>query len=268
MKEVNRQRVYDPLHVRSAAVSRESAGAALRTLRESRDWSLADLAETTGVSIMGLSYLERGARKPHKGTVQKVENGLGLPPGTYSRLVLVQDPDAELAQLLAGQPAPVPAGRTEQPIVVDRHTDTEMFAGFAEAHLEAINSLITRLPPPTSNEYENVIRSVIAQCVKAELLAANSWRVAVNAGADPHGPLLNLVQALEKTRSELLARLPESLGAQFDRACSDSALPEHVIAQVLGVTAEQIWEIRNHGVIPPGALGRIRAFVESVRPVD
>ena len=58
-------------------MSREEAGAALRALRESRDWSLADLAAATGVSIMGLSYLERGARKPHKGTVQKVENGLG-----------------------------------------------------------------------------------------------------------------------------------------------------------------------------------------------
>ena len=62
-------------------MSRAAAGAAIRALRESRDWSLADLAAATGVSIMGLSYLERGARKPHKGTVQKVENGLGLPPG-------------------------------------------------------------------------------------------------------------------------------------------------------------------------------------------
>ena len=56
-------------------MSREAAGAALRGLRESRDWSLADLAAATGVSVMGLSFLERGARKPHKGTVQKVENG-------------------------------------------------------------------------------------------------------------------------------------------------------------------------------------------------
>src|ERR1700692_234601 len=73
---------------RSRTVSRESAGAAIRELREARDWSLADFASVTGVSIMGLSYLERGARKPHKSTVQKVENGLGLPPGTYSRLLV------------------------------------------------------------------------------------------------------------------------------------------------------------------------------------
>ena len=75
-------------------MSRESAGATIRELRESRDWSLADFASATGVSIMGLSYLERGARKPHKSTVQKVENGLGLPPGTYSRLVVAAEPAA------------------------------------------------------------------------------------------------------------------------------------------------------------------------------
>ena len=80
-------------------MSREAAGAAIRTLREARDWSLADLAEATGVSIMGLSFLERGARKPHKGTVQKVENGLGVPPGTYARLVVAENPAAEVAEL-------------------------------------------------------------------------------------------------------------------------------------------------------------------------
>ena len=74
-------------------VSRETAGAALRALRESRDWSLAELAAATGVSTMGLSYLERGTRKPQKRTVQRVENGLGLPAGTYARLVISDDPD-------------------------------------------------------------------------------------------------------------------------------------------------------------------------------
>src|SRR6516225_9067392 len=94
------------------AVSRESAGAVIRELRESRDWSLADFSAATGVSIMGLSYLERGARKPHKGTVQKVENGLGLPPGTYSRLVVAADPVAELERLTAVTPVDLPVART------------------------------------------------------------------------------------------------------------------------------------------------------------
>src|SRR5271157_5847132 len=105
------------------AVSRESAGAAIRALRESRDWSLADLAGATGVSIMGLSFLERGARKPHKNTVQKVENGLGLPPGTYSRLLVAADPDAELARLIAAQPPAAMPARRAGPVVVDRHSD-------------------------------------------------------------------------------------------------------------------------------------------------
>src|SRR5699024_9887842 len=135
-----------------ATVSRESAGAAIRALRESRDWSLADLAAATGVSVMGLSYLERGARKPHKSTVQKVENGLGLPPGTYSRLVVAGDAEAELARLLAAKPAEPTAARPAGGVVVDRYSDTEVLEGYAEAQLDALNSVIQRVPATTSNE--------------------------------------------------------------------------------------------------------------------
>jgi len=221
-------------------VSRESAGAAIRGLRESRDWSLADLAAATGVSIMGLSYLERGARKPHKGTVQKVENGLGLPPGTYSRLIVARDPQAELDRLTAVTPAEPMSARPAGAIVVDRHSDTEVLEGYAEAQLDALNSVIDRLPETTSNEYESYILSVIGQCVKAEMLAASSWRVAVNAGPDSAARLMQHLQALEATRGALLNRMPMSLSAQFDRACAQSLLPEPVIAALLGVTGEEL----------------------------
>jgi transcriptional regulator with XRE-family HTH domain len=248
-------------------VSRETAGAAIREMRESRDWSLADFAAVTGVSIMGLSYLERGARKPHKGTVQKVENGLGLPPGTYSRLVVAADTAAELERLTAVPPAEPPM-RTTGPIVVDRHTDTHMLEGYAEAQLDALNSVIGRLPAETSNEYETYILSVIAQCVKAEMLAANSWRVAVNADEASAGRLMRHIEALEATRGGLLERMSMSLGARLDRACADSSLPEPVIAALLGVTAAEMWDIRNRGVIPPGALPRVRALADLVDQTD
>jgi transcriptional regulator with XRE-family HTH domain len=246
------------------AVSRESAGAAIRALRESRDWSLAELASATGVSIMGLSFIERGARKPHKSTVQKVENGLGLPPGTYSRLLVAADPDAELARLMAAQPSDTTSARRAGAVVVDRHSDTEVLEGYAEAQLDALKSVIDRLPSTTSNEYETYILSVIAQCVKAEMLAASSWRVAVNAGADSTGRLMEHLRALEATRRALLKRLPTSLSARFDRACAQSSLPETIIAALVGVGVEEMWDIRNRGVIPPGALPRVRAFAEVV----
>ena len=245
-------------------MSRESAGSAIRALRESRDWSLADLAAATGVSIMGLSYLERGARKPHKGTVQKVENGFGLPPGTYSRLLVAADPDAELARLLAvHEPQPMPP-RSAGAVVVDRHSDTEVLEGYAEAQLDAIKSVIDRLPATTSNEYETYILSVIAQCVKAEMLAASSWRVAVNAGADSTARLMEHLTELEQTRADLLKRMPTSLSARFDRACAQSSLPDPIIAALLGVSSDDVWDIRNRGVIPAGALPRVRAFTETV----
>lgn len=246
-------------------MSRESAGAAIRALRESRDLSLADLAAATGVSIMGLSYLERGARKPHRGTVQKVENGLGLPPGTYARLMVAEDPDTELAELTAAAPSGARAARSAAAVVVDRHGDTEVLEGYAEAQLDALRSVIARLPEQTSDEYETYILSVITQCVKAEMLAANSWRVAVNAGGDSAGRLLQHLHALEATRTALLERLPASLGARFDAACAHSPLPDAVIAALLGVTAEQMWDIRNRGVIPAGALPRVRAFADATR---
>jgi transcriptional regulator with XRE-family HTH domain len=249
-------------------VSRESAGAAIRALRESRDWSLAELAAATGVSIMGLSFLERGARKPHKSTVQKVENGLGLPPGTYSRLLVAADPEAELARLLAAQsPTGLPTRRSG-PVVVDRHSDTEVLEGYAEAQLDALKSVIDRLPATTSNEYETYIQSVITQCVKAEMLAASSWRVAVNAGADSTGRLMEHLRELEATRQTLLERMPTSLTARFDRACAVSSLPETIIAALIGVTADEIFDMRSSGVIPAGALPRVRAFAEAVEAAN
>jgi hypothetical protein len=57
--------------------------------------------------------------------------------------------------------------------------------------------------------------------------------------------------------------MPATLRARFDRACARSPLPETVIAALVGVTGDEIWDIRNRGVIPPGALPRVRAFAAS-----
>lgn len=244
-------------------MSRESAGAAIRALRESRDWSLADFAAATGVSIMGLSYLERGVRKPHKSTVQKVEDGLGLPPGTYSRLLGSDGADGELAQLLETQQSPKLPERRDA-VVVTRHTDTDVLEAHAEAHLDAIRSVIERLPSQEANGYETYIVSVINQCVKAEMLAASSWRVAVNNDAESAPRLMQYLCDLEATRVDLLARMPASLGARFEKACVASGLPDVVISTLVGLPQDELWAIRNTGAVPPGALSRIRAFVEDV----
>jgi len=62
----------------------------------------------------------------------------------------------------------------------------------------------------------------------------------------------------------LLKRMPTSLSSRFDRACTTSSLPETIIAALLGVGSDDMWDIRNRGVIPPGALPRVRAFADAV----
>ena len=238
-------------------MSRETAGAAIRTLRVARDWSLADLSAATGVSTMGLSYLERGTRKPQKSTVQKVENGLGLPPGTYSRLVAADSADAELAQLLTVDDG---VGLGASAATVVKHHPVDMLETASEAYLEMLNSLIAYLPANTSNEYETYIQAAIAQSLKAAKLAANSWRVTANAGA-ANSTLLAHVKAAEAIRADLMARIPGSLGAQFDLACVRSGLPDPVIAALVGVTVEQVWDIRTGSPITPAALAAVIAFV-------
>lgn len=241
-------------------MSRETAGAALRALRESRDWSLAELATATGVSTMGLSYLERGTRKPQKKTVQRVENGLGLPAGTYARLVIADDPDGELAQLLAGVGRDVADAHGT---AAAQHNAVDMLETASAAYLEMLRSLIAHLPPETSNDYETYIGSAIAHCAKAEVLAANSWRVTANAGVGNSGLMAN-IKAVEGIRRDLLTRLPGSFGGRFERACVQSGLPDPVIATLIGMTVGEMWDIRTGGVIPPAALDRVRAFVAEV----
>ena len=135
-----------------------------------------------------------------------------IPHGTLAEC------SAELERLTAPTPPEPPPQRITGPIVVDRHTDTDMHEEYAEAQLDALNSLIERVPVSTSNEYETYILSVIAQCVKAEMLAANSWRKVVSADAASAGRLMQRLQALEKTRGALIERMPSSLSARFDRA--------------------------------------------------
>ena len=171
-------------------------------------------------------------------------------------------------EVVFAQPPEPMSPRRAGAVVVDRHSDTDVLEGYAEAHLDALKSVIDRLPATTSNEYETYILSVIAQCVKAELLAASSWRVAVNAGADSTGRLMQHLQALEATRGALLERMPTSLSARFDRACTQSSLPDTIIAALLGVGSDEMWDIRNRGVIPPGALPRVRAFADAVEVVS
>ena len=54
-------------------------GRRLRELRKEHDWTLAEVARRTGISVGTLSKLERGKTDLNFTSVNKLANGLGLP---------------------------------------------------------------------------------------------------------------------------------------------------------------------------------------------
>ncbi|MFV8234021.1 helix-turn-helix domain-containing protein [Mycolicibacterium fortuitum] len=252
-------------------MNREAAGAAIRALRESRELSLEEVAASSGVSAMGLSYLERGIRKPRKDTIRKVEMGLGLPSGTYERLKVADDPNAELKQILSVASEQAAATRTNPTVggglVVGRRSETSaLIEGYAEAQIDAINAVITRLPSETAPDYESYIAFVIDRCIQAEGLAADSWRVAAHSDPGDADRLMGHLQTLEATRQSLVSRLESrSLGAQFNSACTASSLSDTVIARMLGTTAENVWAWRNETAIPGDSVELIQTFIATTK---
>ena len=59
----------------------EAVGPRLRKLRQERDVTLAELSESTGVSVSTLSRLESGARKPTPGRAAGVQGHRPGPQG-------------------------------------------------------------------------------------------------------------------------------------------------------------------------------------------
>lgn len=257
--------MYDSAHDGSVRVNREAAGAALRALRESRDLSLSDLAETSGVSQMGLSYFERGIRKPRKDTVRKIELALGLPAGAYQRLVFAEDPAGELQGITstsAVAQAQAKAAVADGLVVGKRRATTALLGGYAEAQIESLNAVIARMPLETATDFESYIAFVIDRCIQTEGLTADSWRVAAHADAGDAARLMGHLEMLESTRQSLLVRLQSrSLSAKLDVVCVRSPLPDSIIAQLLGTTAEDLWVWRNQGTIPGDAVELVQAFV-------
>lgn len=253
-------------------MNREAAGAAIRALRKARDISIEQLAGMSGISTMGLSYLERGIRKPRKDTVQKLEVALGLPAGTYQRLVFAEDAESELQSIVStAQSAAAQAhAAVTQGLVVGRRTATTgaLLGGYAEAQIEALNAVVSRMPAETAPDYQTYISFVIDRCIQTEGLTADSWRVAAAADTADADRLITHLETLESTRRDLTSRLAErSLSAKLDTACANSPLPDSLIAQMLGTSAEDLWVWRNQGAIPADAVALVQTFVARDQPV-
>jgi transcriptional regulator with XRE-family HTH domain len=252
---------HDCAELSCGAVTLADAGAALRRLRERRGWTLDDLADRTGVTKMVLSHLERGVKTPRKKTVSRLESGLGWPSATFYRLAEAGgDPD-ELDELIQAAQA---EGRPPVSLSVRRISGADVMEGYAEAYISTLDAVINQLPPRTDARYDSFVLAALEQCVKAEALAANSWGMAAVSEKDAAPRLMKLLRDLEDKRRELLDRIGVTLAARFDRACRHADLPEAVIGLLTGLTAAELWEVRNQGVMPEGTAARIAAFIDTI----
>lgn len=241
------------------------AGAAIRRMRERRGWTLDDLAARTELGVMVLSYLERGERTPRKKTVGRLESGLGWPPGFFYELVNLAGSPDELDRLIDSVHE---KSRPPTSLAVNRISGADVLEGYAEAYITTLESVIEQLPPATSPRFMNTVTTALTQCAKAEVLAANSWRVAAVSEREAATRLLQMLRDFEQKRRTLLERVPDSIGTRFDAACRRSELPDALIGVLTGLTADEVWQIRAGGAVPEGANTRVAAFIKAVNSGD
>lgn len=108
----------------------DQIGRTLRALRRERDWTLAQLAEATGVSKPMLGQIERGESNPTVYTLWKIAGGLDVP---FSLFLGVADTPATVVR------------KSEHPVVYDE-----------EGRYVVQNIVSVRNPRPTEMFYSRV----------------------------------------------------------------------------------------------------------------
>jgi hypothetical protein len=210
---------------------------------------------------MTLSNLELGKRNPQPSTLSKLDSGLGWPPGTFSRLASTAGTPEELDAMLdriVDNPWSEP-----QPVTLSTRGDqAATLENYADAYIETLNEAIRQLPDPSTARSQPSTLAALARCAKAQVLLADSWRFASVTDQAAATRLLARMRELEKTRRDLLARIPSTMPARIDAAFRAAEFPEALIAAMTGATLEQLWQVRAEGVIPDGLNARIAAFLK------
>lgn len=248
---------------RGCVVTLQEAGAALRRLRRRRGWTLNYLEERTGLRKMTLSHLERGNMAPRPSTLSRFDAGMGWPPGTFARVASANASPDELDTML-DKLVDNPWSESEPAILTGRTGEPSVLENYADAYIDTLNEAIAALPDPSAPRSHASTLAVLAQCAKAEVLIAKSWRVAAVSDQGAADRLLARLDDLEKTRHKLLTRIPSSLPARIDAAFRSTAFPEPLITAMTGATPDQLWRVRTEGIVPDGLNTRIATFLKAV----
>ena len=212
-----------------AMISLQSFGDLLRRYRLASDLTQEELAEQAGLSVRGLSDLERGARRtPRRETVQLLAEALQLSAMERTLLEAAARPRSASA-------APTPGGSGSSP----QGTSAWPFVGRAQ-ELALLDRLLTGGPPVLLVAGEPGIGKSRLLQAGSELAQAQGWTVLVGgchrrSGQEPYAPLVGALAGSLRRQSQ--AELRRHL-----EGCTwlDRLLPE--LAET-GVMARPSWTL-------------------------
>ncbi|MDQ1732143.1 MAG: hypothetical protein QOK10_2302, partial [Pseudonocardiales bacterium] len=204
------------------------AGAAVAARRRELDIAQRTLARDKVMNAGALIAFEKGRSWPRRTTLAKLEEVLGWPSGTISRIRWGQRTE--------------PINSDERTVLLTNSSQAPFMAQALEVAQDAVGNQIASLPTPSDAEYAQRVARVLADLRRLEHVASNAARSATAAAEVV--PILSAVRRQYRQLMLQAARSPQAtLGQQLfaarhraeltaEEAANAAGLPVHALAAV------------------------------------
>jgi transcriptional regulator with XRE-family HTH domain len=198
------------------------AGAAVAARRDELNITQRELARQKIMNAGALIAFEKGRSWPRRKTLAKLEDVLGWPPGTITRIRYGE-----------------PAGDEDRTEVLTNTVQSSYMAQAVELALDAINAKIKSLPESSDNNFGNAVADVLRDLRKLQGVAADGARSA-------HGApeMAIALSAVRKAYTDVMLRAARSpnatLGQRLFAARHRAELSLDETAGAAGVPADVI----------------------------
>lgn len=221
----------------------QRAGAAVAARRDQLGIAQRELARNKIMNAGALIAFEKGRSWPRKQTLLKLEDVLGWPPGTITRI-------------RHGGSAP----DDESTEVITNTVHAPLMAQAVELALNNIATMTETLPPPADPEFGKRAAGILADLRKLEAVAANAARTAIGTPE-----VVMALSTVRKRYDELMmraARGPDAtLGQRLYAARRRAGLTVDESANAAGVPVEVVTLAESEGAVAPQSAAAIEQLI-------